>query len=59
MSFEEFKNGFKEKKNDLLQYFEAIDTDSSGSIDYNGFYNWFFITIEFIAAMMERTFYLK
>ncbi|CAD8109993.1 unnamed protein product [Paramecium primaurelia] len=49
LSFEEFKNGFKEKKNDLLQYFEAIDTDSSGSIDYN----------EFIAAMMERTFYLK
>ncbi|CAD8124436.1 unnamed protein product [Paramecium sonneborni] len=49
LSFEEFKNGFKEKKNDLFQYFEAIDTDSSGSIDYN----------EFIAAMMERSFYLK
>lgn len=36
MSFEEFKNGFKETKSDLLKYFEAIDTDASGSIDYNG-----------------------
>ena len=38
---------------------KSIDTDGSGVVNYTGNYLFFFIFIEFLAATIEKSVYMK